>query len=239
MAVCARLLRYESSFCTHDKLRCLTPYFDHVVLKDANVFVMNVLVVPPSATESMDGSGSIGGIGGMGGGGGMGSGGGLAVRAHWDNTLAICTLQHSFLAHQVDVCYLSLPEGMKGGELCVWTPPAATASTSASASASTSASTSSPPTTTVASTAAASTAAATGAPDEIVSPQLGLHVSFRGDAKHGVRAWSAASEEGFHGGGAVGVGTARVSLVLEQYIVPEVLLPRSTAFEILAADQDA
>ena len=180
---------FEKSFARHPQLKCLVPYFEHAVRSDANVFVMNVLVVPPKPQKAaQEGEGARGRAA-------------LAVQAHLDNTLAICTLESSFLAHQVDVCYLALPSGMQGGELCVWQPSKSSGPQNSGLD---------------------------GPPDEIVTPEEGMHVTFRGDAKHGVRAWSAAADATGADGEQV-----RVSLVLEQYLVPERLYTHSTEFEVV------
>ena len=202
----------STDLAAHPMLRCLLPYVQHVALPDANVFVMNVLVVPP-ANAGSDAKGSD-----------DHSGGGLAVQRHLDNTLAICTLDHSFVADQVDVLYVSLPRGMRGGELCVWRPNTEAYSTGAASWGGT------------LTTASADEGknAAVPPPAECVTPEENLHVSFRGDAKHGVRAWQA--DDSAAAAAMPSTSECRVSLVLEQYRVPEQLLPRATRFEVLRGE---
>lgn len=139
---------YAQSFREHEQLRCLVPFFEAAVLDDANVFVMNVLVVPVAAE---------GAAGDAAGGGGAEGVRPLAVQRHLDNTLAICTPSRSYVAHQVDVLYVDVPEGMLGGRLCVWEPEAEGGAPLVV-----------PP------------------PAQTVEPSRNLWVSFRGDAKHGV-----------------------------------------------------
>ena len=117
-----------------------------------------------------------------------------AVRRHRDITGAICSASHSYVAHQVDVLYVAVPAGMRGGRLLVWPPepPGRPASV--------------PP------------------PAEIVAPAANIWVSFRGDAKHGVERCDLPSG---------GSDAVRVSLVLEQYVCPEAVLPLSQTFEIV------
>ena len=212
---------FENDFKQHEHLRCLVPYFEHAVLDGANVFVMNVLVVPPrkdgSAAADDEDEDEEEGMQ-------VAAGGSvLAVQRHLDNTLAICTLEHSFVAHQVDVLYLAVPPSMVGGELCVWDPPVDSYSTIGSDKGG------------LVIQPVGDELGVTPSPNEVVTPQEGLHVSFRGDAKHGVRAWSTQEGGGEEadGGGASG---CRVSLVLEQYVVPESLMHAATRFEVLRGE---
>ena len=100
---------------------------------------------------------------------------------------------------------------MEGGELCVWQPSKS---------------------------AGFQNAGLDGPPDEIVEPEEGMHVTFRGDAKHGVRAWSALSSSASSSASsseseAQAEEDVRVSLVLEQYLVPEALYPATVEFEVV------
>ena len=104
----------------------------------------------------------------------------ISVSRHVDSTVAILTTDEAYVAHRVDVLYINLPEDMDGGKLHVWQPqPVAPAGATGRGGV--------PPA------------------DETVTPELNMHVSFRGDAKHGVQGFDSAMD------------TPRVSIVLEQY----------------------
>lgn len=205
---------FDSHFHQHPHLRCLVPFFEAAALPDATVFVMNVLSVrpgskTPQALQAAD-SGSE-------------WGGGvlrpwdeenLAVKRHLDITGAICSADHSYLAHQVDVLYVAVPPGMDGGRLFVWTPDLGATSGAVARNADI------PP------------------PAEVVTPAPNTWVSFRGDAKHGVERCFLRSAGGGDGrmpkGGSEAEGGAiRTSLVLEQYVVPAELVPLSKTFEVI------
>ena len=72
----------------------LAPFFDAMHDSEANAFVLNVLIVPPSpASERAP-----------------------AVGLHRDNTVGVSSAR-VFVAHSVSVFYLQVPPGMRGGEL--------------------------------------------------------------------------------------------------------------------------
>ncbi|CAD7697509.1 unnamed protein product [Ostreobium quekettii] len=71
------------------------PYLEAVLVNESNAFVLNTVVAKEPAP------------------------GADAVNAHFDNTVAIRE-QGIFLAHQVNVLYVSLPDRMEGGQLEVW-----------------------------------------------------------------------------------------------------------------------
>ena len=127
----------------------------------------------------------------------------LAVGRHLDMTAALLTEEVTYVAHQVDVLYLRVPEGLVGGQLCVWEPEAVGEQP---------ARTWVPP------------------PDEMLAPEENLHVSFRGDAKHGVRRWTHGTDDAR---AARGADASRVSLVLEQYVISDDVYPRAVTFEIM------
>ena len=176
---------------SHPQLQGLLPFVDAAALPAANVFVLNVLVVRPAAAASTDAPPPAPP---QEGGGAWWEDAQLAVKRHLDITGAICSASHSYVAHQVDVLYVAVPAGMRGGRLLVWPPepPGRPASV--------------PP------------------PAEIVAPAANTWVSFRGDAKHGVERCDLPSG---------GSDAVRVSLVLEQYVCPEAVLPLSQTFEIV------
>lgn len=75
------------------------PYIDRVLVPEANAFVFNLLVCKESSNE-------------------------IAVKPHFDNTVGLKAKfgprSDTYLAHQVNVLYTSVPVGVKGGDLEVW-----------------------------------------------------------------------------------------------------------------------
>eukprot|EP00277_Geminigera_cryophila_P006429 CAMPEP_0179429904 /NCGR_PEP_ID=MMETSP0799-20121207/15168_1 /TAXON_ID=46947 /ORGANISM="Geminigera cryophila, Strain CCMP2564" /LENGTH=215 /DNA_ID=CAMNT_0021206049 /DNA_START=246 /DNA_END=893 /DNA_ORIENTATION=- len=82
----------------HDvRFECLYPYFERAVLEEANAWVLNLLIChePTYASD-------------------------VVVRLHLDDTLRTHWIFHSWLAHQVNVLYVTVPQDMMGGWLQVW-----------------------------------------------------------------------------------------------------------------------
>lgn len=84
---------------SHPKFHMVMPYFDKARNPEANAFVVNYLICnqPPEGEN--------------------------AVEMHLDNSVAMtggATTNYTIVAHQVNVLYLDVPEGMKGGDLEVW-----------------------------------------------------------------------------------------------------------------------
>ncbi|GMH38548.1 hypothetical protein BSKO_06432 [Bryopsis sp. KO-2023] len=82
----------------------LLPYIDATIRPEANAFVFNLLVChqPSEWHAGME-----------------------AVGTHLDDTIALSSVGEwywgeTFLAHQVNVLYTNLPEGIEGGEVEVW-----------------------------------------------------------------------------------------------------------------------
>lgn len=81
------------------KFSIVMPYFEKARNPDANAFVINYLVChqPPEGED--------------------------AVKYHLDNSVAIMNeiaVNYTHVAHQVNVLYLDVPEGLEGGNLEVW-----------------------------------------------------------------------------------------------------------------------
>lgn len=114
-----------------------------------------------------------------------------AVGLHQDNTVGIDTTE-KVLAHTVTVLYLQIPDGMRGGELELFEARTLRG-------------------------LAGRDDERLNVPDAAVSPATASQVVFRGDAFHRVRAWREAAPPP---PGSADT-RARVSLVLEQYRVPE------------------
>ena len=155
----------------------LSPFFETFRDPAANAFVLNALVVPAggSADEARD----------------------PAVGLHVDNTVGIDSARprkrpgepqalasdtplppkvRLFLAHSVSVLYVTVPDGMEGGQLKLW-------------------SYSNKP----------ESAAELAAPEGSVSPEEGMLAVFRGDSYHLVDSWRL-REGGGEGGGGSGHG---------------------------------
>ena len=81
-------------------LRFLLPFFDRVQDPEANSFVMNVVILAPDANASANAKPAIG--------------------LHVDDTVGIESAR-MWLAHSVSVLYLSIPVGMVGGALELYT----------------------------------------------------------------------------------------------------------------------
>lgn len=84
---------------SHPKFSMVMPYFDKARNSEANAFVINYLVCnqPPEGEN--------------------------AVNFHLDNSVAMMsevTSNYTIVAHQVNVLYLDVPEGIEGGNLEVW-----------------------------------------------------------------------------------------------------------------------
>lgn len=84
---------------SHPKFKVVMPFFQKARNPEANAFVINYLVChePPEGQD--------------------------AVNFHLDNSVAIMdevTKEYLHVAHQVNVLYLDIPEGLEGGELQVW-----------------------------------------------------------------------------------------------------------------------
>mmetsp|Transcript_7744 Transcript_7744/g.24490 ORF Transcript_7744/g.24490 Transcript_7744/m.24490 type:complete len:247 (-) Transcript_7744:46-786(-) len=133
----------------------LSPFFETFRDPAANAFVLNALVVPAggSADEARD----------------------PAVGLHVDNTVGIDSVR-LFLAHSVSVLYVTVPDGMEGGQLKLW-------------------SYSNKP----------ESAAELAAPEGSVSPEEGMLAVFRGDSYHLVDSWRL-REGGGGGGGEAACG---------------------------------
>ncbi|KAA8492970.1 hypothetical protein FVE85_9242 [Porphyridium purpureum] len=115
-------------------MACLVPYFERAVRNDTNAWVVNVLVCEETQAE-------------------------VSVGIHVDNTVGIHVPVLRFLAHVVDVLYVSIPRDMQGGSLVIWnygSGPSIVAPTIDSA-------------------------------DREIVPRENHRVSFRGDAFHTVR----------------------------------------------------
>jgi hypothetical protein len=129
-----------------------------------------------------------------------------AAGAHVDNTLEQFAPPHWVTeSHQTSVLYVKVPEDMRGGRLELWKPYLGDAAHPRESGIG-------PgfvPAKVLAAAAAAAAARRLGAPDRVLKPREGTVVSFRGDAKH--RVLKHASPKSGH---------VRVSLVLEQYLVP-------------------
>lgn len=83
----------------------LLPFFERVRDPEATAFVLNVLVVSPTPSNSTD----------------------AAVALHIDNTVAISS-DHEFIAHTVSVLYLAVPDLFSGGTLELFAPQPSTLS---------------------------------------------------------------------------------------------------------------
>ena len=164
----------------------LAPFFDAMHDNEANAFVLNVLIVPPSpASERAP-----------------------AVGLHRDNTVGVSSAR-VFVAHSVSVFYLQVPPGMRGGELNLYAE------------------------------APDDQEGGDGyPPDAVVRPTQGATANFRGDAYHKVNRWWYAGhaadeddEEVFDE-----EEDMRVSLVLEQYRLPESAAAHTTEFALIRDD---
>lgn len=87
------------SFRNNPLFQLALPYVDRVLIPEANAFVFNLLVCEETRNK-------------------------IAVHPHFDNTVGLKLKYKSridiYLAHQVNVLYTSIPDGVKGGELDVW-----------------------------------------------------------------------------------------------------------------------
>ena len=133
-----------------------------------------------------------------------------AVGMHLDDTVGIDSARH-YLAHSVSVLYLNVPLGMKGGELLLLRHADAKSSVSAGSK------------------------ELEKRAHAKVSPEEGLLATFRGDAYRGVTALAAEAatdddDELVERKSDSALGTARVSLVLEQYRIPSHLYKATTTF---------
>ncbi|GBF91149.1 hypothetical protein Rsub_04818 [Raphidocelis subcapitata] len=173
------------------------PFFHHVRLPEANVWVMNVLDGLPTPKA------------------GPGARGAVTAGEHRDDTLEGVmppdAKKWDAFSHETNVLYVKIPADMEGGRLELW-PAESDGSDSAAAAA-------------AAATAGAGAAAARGRRGAaggggggsrgggggkvVVVPRENKIVRFRGDALHRVRKHHSAK------------GEDRISLVLEQYLIPE------------------
>mmetsp|Transcript_6635 Transcript_6635/g.11747 ORF Transcript_6635/g.11747 Transcript_6635/m.11747 type:complete len:298 (-) Transcript_6635:22-915(-) len=157
-----------------EEMGYLATFFDAVRHPAANAWVVNVLVIDPK--PKANGVKVFGDID-------------EAVATHLDGNLAVDARQHTFLAHQTDVLYVSVPADMEGGALSVYPY-------------------------------------ASGGPrwkawykEQVKRPAENTLATFRGDAYHGVSAYYTDEE-----------GARRVTLVLEQYAVPEAHYRRTVPY---------
>lgn len=79
----------------------LEPFFDAARDPAANAFVLNALIVAPTAQSVMDDDD--------------------AIALHIDNTVGIDS-DYNFIAHSVSVLYLTMPTGHSGGDLLLFPP---------------------------------------------------------------------------------------------------------------------
>jgi hypothetical protein len=84
-------------FRSHPDYACFVDVFDGLREPLTNAFVMNVLLCDLGDYDAYDANG-------------------VAVGVHLDDTVGIFS-RHSFVAHQVSVLYVSVPEDMEGGQL--------------------------------------------------------------------------------------------------------------------------
>lgn len=133
-----------------------------------------------------------------------------SIGVHVDDTVGIDSTSR-FLAHSVTVLYLSVPEQMAGGELQLFNYSRREGLRESDA------------------------------PDAIVRPSEGLLATFRGDALHRVteaslnpNRWRSLAD----GGDDALETSARVSLVLEQYRIPESHYEETLTFVVEASGVD-
>jgi hypothetical protein len=126
---------------------CFVGLFDELRLPLANAFVMNLLMCELEGYDAYDPKG-------------------FSVGLHLDDTVGIDS-KHTFLAHQVSVLYLSVPEDMDGGELHLFEYGAGERAEGIEDD---------------------------HTPDRAVTPKENLLVTFRGDAYHRVRSYRTRSK---------------------------------------------
>ena len=124
---------------------CFVGLFDDLRLPLANAFVVNLLLCELEDYETYDANR-------------------FSVGLHLDDTVGIDS-KHTFLAHQVSVLYVSVPEDMQGGELHVFEYGDNKRDIKEE-----------------------------DAPDRAVIPEENLLVTFRGDAYHRVRSYRTRSK---------------------------------------------